>query len=173
MIDKTKRGDKLKSKIVPFLFVLLFGTMPVHAQNSVVVVPLAGDDAAPGLAGFSSSTTPVESLAGDTAVIRSVTMTLPNQGTAIVNVSGNGRSPGALASEEFGCFISLNTDDFDFGSDLLIQEPSDAAGTSFSGTRGFNVDSGENTFNLVCAILVGEGVQVTNGSLTVMYFPDP
>lgn len=168
MIDKTKRGDKLKSKIVPFLFVLLFGTMPVHAQNSVVVVPLAGDDAAPGLAGFSSSTTPVESEAGEIAVIRSVTMTLPNQGTAIVNISGNGISSD---TSDFGCFISLNTDVFDIGSDPLLREPS---GASFASTRGFNVDSGENTFNLACASFgFNEAVQVDDGSLTVMYFPDP
>jgi len=149
------QGDNVKTKINHFLFVLMLGVMPVQAQNSVVVVPLAGDDAAPGLAGFSSSVNAVTVGISQIKAVSSVTMTLPSSGTAIVNASGN-------VGAESICAIVLNRAFFNFAVDpsIFLRQPS-----PFAITRGFDVSPGENTFNLLC----GDNIDV---NLTVMFFPD-
>jgi hypothetical protein len=154
-----------------FVMCSAFGTMSVQAHNSVVVIPLAGDDAAPGLAGFSGGDqSNTLNTTGD--VYRSVTMSFPSSGKAIVNASGMLRSITTVPYQS-RCSIVKNSTSLDFSA-LIDNSVSNTESTvSFAGTRGFNVDPEETTFNLFCDILSGSDVRIRDTNLTVMFFPDP
>jgi len=137
------------------------------AQNKVVVIPLAGNDAAPGIAEFVGGNQ-VVTLDSIDAIIRSVTINAPTDGVVIVNASGYFQA----ASEKPSCRCSItigttiDTDSLTVSGDI-----SDTQRGPFAGTRGFNVSAGSHTYNLVCDLFSGSA-NIRNTHLTAMYFPD-
>ena len=158
-------------------FCILF-TNEIYAQKSVVVIPLAGDNAVPGSAAFASQGNSALVLSGNTVIV-SVPMTFPSSGTVVINANGFM----AVFSEEFvsvRCSINKNNSRVDFTNELSMtlkfgeRDFSTQGGFTlpFSGTRGFNVNIGTDTFMLVCSLLGGENVKIRRSNITAMFFPD-
>ena len=152
---------------------LLFHTTVSVAQNKVVVVPLAGDDAAPGLAGFAGGNQ--ATVLGVTTVVgRSVTMTFPSSGKAIVNASGYTTTT-STTPYLVRCSIVKNQTTLDFNAlfnNSVAATNGAEMAASFSAIRGFDVNAEETTFNLVCNRHTGGTVFLRDSNLTVMFFPD-
>ncbi len=150
---------------------LLFSSLFCYsalADNKVVVIPLAADAAAPGIAEFSGGDQNI-ALTAPPQVIRSVTIIAPANGTVIVNASGY--MGNITAATELRCTITTGTG---VNYDYLIY----AGGTSeastflpFGATRGFSVTQGEHTYNLVCEVGFG-AARIKDSNLTAMYFPN-
>ena len=155
-----------------------------YAQNNVVVVPLLGDDAAPGIAGYVSQAGQVHITSTDQVII-SLGMMLPSAGKVITNVSGSTIVDTKNEAYALRCSVNKNTQSVDFsdGADFQtrMQHPTPNAPTfgpgfnysiPFASTRGFEVNKGGVTFYLVCDLDPGQNVQVRNAQLTAMFFPN-
>lgn len=171
----------MKMVILILLIFNSFISSMSHAQKSVVVVPLPSEDAVPGVAAFANQANS-ELLTGENSVIVSLSMTFPSKGKVIINASGHT----AVFTQEFiavPCSINKNRSTVDFSSNNVWQTRLQFFGERdfstqggfalpFSGTRGFNVNTGTDTFMLVCSLLDGENVQIRGSHLTAMFFPD-
>ena len=137
------------------------------AQNKVVVIPLAGNDAAPGIAEFAGGNQSITLNLID-AIMRSVTINAPTDGVVIVNASGYFNA----SSEKPACRCSITTGSLIDTNNLLVSDDiSNSQRGPFAGTRGFNVTAGSHTYNLVCDLFSGSAV-IRDTQLTAMYFPD-
>ena len=117
-------------------------------------------------ADFSSGDQFLDLTAAD-QIVRSVTITAPRPGVVIVNASG-----GFFFSFVAGrCRCSITTGTTYENSHLVIAEGSaDISYLTFAATRGYSVDQGSTTFNLVCDEISGD-VTISDTSLTAIYVP--
>ena len=171
----------MKIIILTIVLICSFLSSMVYAQKSVVVVPLLGDDAVPGIGAFANQAN-AELMIGNNTVVVSMEMTFPSNGKVIVNASGYV----AAFTQEFiavPCSINKNRSTVDFDTRNTIQtrlqffgerDFSTQGGFSspFSGTRGFEVNTGTDSFMLVCTLLEGENVRIDGSHITAMFFPD-
>ena len=168
----------MKKIILTSVIFCSFLSSIVSAQKSVVVVPLHSEDAVPGIAAFASQSGQMQ--VANNSVIVSVSMTFPSKGIVIVNVSGSTM----VATQEFiavPCSINKNRSTVDFSNEwqtrlqFFGERDFSSEGTftlPFSGTRGFNVSSGTDTFMLVCSVLQGDNVQIRSAQITASFTPN-
>lgn len=179
VLKNANENESFMKKLILILSILgILFTNEVYAGKPVVVIPMAGEDAAPGIAGFASQGAS-DPFLGRNRVIVSLPMTFPSSGTVVINANGFM----AVFSEEFvsvRCSINKNGTSVDFSNELSMaltfgqRDFSSQGGFSlpFSGTRGFKVNSGTDTFKLVCSLLGGEKVKIRKSNITGMFFPD-
>jgi hypothetical protein len=122
-------------------------------------VPLGGAESG---AEFVGGEQAVVLTAADT-VFRTVDISAPGLGVAIVNASGYFSGDGTAR-----CSITTGTS-LDF-THLIIADTLNANYMAFAGTRGFDVPVGTTTFNLVCDAATGTPF-IGDSNLIAMFFP--
>ena len=134
----------------PILVIIMavFGIGYTFAHNKVVVIPLAADSGPQAFSKFDDGDYK-ESVTTDNAIIRTVKITAPADGTVVINSSVQvaENTPGD------GVRCSITTQPA-VDTDYLQAWSSAGAGggvAQLAGTRGFNIVNGQTvTYNLVC-----------------------
>ena len=101
-------------------------------------------------------------------IVKSITVTTPASGVVVVNASGyfdNDSGSAAIGR----CSITTGTT-LDLTNAILTRVSVENYFIAFAGTRGFSVNAGENTFNLVCDEFGGD-VSIHDVNLTAIYTP--
>lgn len=117
-------------------------------------------------ADFSSGDQLLDLTASD-QIVRSVTITAPRPGVVIVNASGTFLY--SFASGRSRCSITTGTT-WDLSHLIIAEGSADVSYVPFATTRGYSVDQGSTTFNLVCDEIQGT-VSISDTSLTAIYVP--
>jgi hypothetical protein len=137
------------------------------ADGSVTLADLV---AAPALAGTVSA---IEflNLTGADVVVRTVSLTIPSNGTVVANAAGLFELSSAVTNDGGWCSITTGTT-VDNGSLLVVQERTANAlwYAPFGGTRFFNVTPGTFTVRLVCT-LFGGSAGVYSPALNALFIP--
>lgn len=108
-------------------------------------------------------------LDGTKEVLRSVTISAPTPGLALVTASGGFQlGQGTLTA----CSISLD-EEIDYTHSIGSQTfGTTAMAVPFSGTRLFEVPAGNTVFNLVCQRIGGGSATVFDSTLTAAFIPN-
>jgi len=134
------------------------------SKDASDLIDEAGMDWTSGDQSFTLSTSP--------SVVRSVTLTVPTSGYALVNASGYFWWT-STGYDRARCSITTGTT-IDFTHLIYASDHGDTlignSGTPFAATRGYSVNAGSYIFNLVCDLTVGSG-EVNDSSLTAVFFP--
>ena len=137
------------------------------ADGSVTLADLA---APPAMAGTASA---IEflNLTGANLIVRTVSLTIPSNGTVVANATGLFELSSAVTSDGGWCSITTGTT-VDNGSLLVVQELTPAAleYAPFGGTRFFNVTPGTFTVRLVCR-LFGGSAGIFSPALNALFIP--
>ncbi len=105
-------------------------------------------------------------------VVRSVSLTAPSAGTVIVTSTANAYE--ITAGEAVWCSITTGTE-IDVYFLQVWESGSDGSTGQLAGTRGFNVESGLFTANLVCVAHLGGGNEASDifdSAMTAIFIPD-
>ncbi len=136
-------------------------------NGSVTMADLATP---PALAGTVSAIEFVN-LTGAQLVVRTVSLTIPSNGTVIANATGLFELSSAVTNDGGWCSITTGTT-VDNGSLLVVEEGTPDALTyaPFGGTRFFNVTPGTFTVRLVCT-LFGGSAGLYSPALNALFIP--
>jgi len=111
-----------------------------------------------------------EELTATDTIIRKVSIRAPAAGTVIVNASGYVAINSNINTRAW-CSITTGTE-IDSSAVIFFNIIGNASGSSdsFGATRGFAVDPGTTTFNLVCEELAGDAL-IVDTLMTAIYVP--
>ena len=136
-----------------------------HVKNGSLLAVDLRDEAG---ADFALGPVDFQPISTNDTVYASVTITAPKAGMVIANATAWISHTGGDARVR--CSISTGSA-VDGPYRFLAWVTSSAPNATMSGSRGFDVNAGSTTFNLVCERIDGPGGFIGAPHMTAMYFP--